>query len=180
MRIKREETAALLIDIQERLFPHIHQRDELLRKSGILIQGLKVLDVPVVITEQYPKGLGPTVPDIAELLSGQNAIAKVCFSACGQQEFIDQLRATDRSHILLAGVETHVCVYQTGRDLLQQGYTVEVAADAVASRTPGNRQTGLDKLVSLGATVTSVEMALFELLKESGTDVFKQVARLVK
>ena len=173
-------TALIVVDVQGRLATLMHQREELYRNLQILIQGARALELPILWLEQYPKGLGPTIPEVAELLTGQQPVAKTCFSGCGEPEFCEQLRATGRRQLLLAGIETHICVYQTARDLLAQGYHIEVVADAVSSRTPENRQIGLDKMRQHGAEVTSVEMVLFEMLREAGTPAFKQIAPLVK
>ena len=175
-----ENTALIVVDVQGKLATLMHQKEQLYRNLQILIQGARILELPILWLEQYPKGLGPTIPEVAELLVGQRPVAKTCFSGCGQPEFGQQLRASGRRQLLLAGIETHICVYQTARDLLAQGYHVEVVADAVSSRTPENRQIGLDKMAQHGAEITSVEMVLFELLREAGTPPFKEIAPLVK
>lgn len=178
--LRPDNTALVLIDVQGKLASLMHQREELYRNLEILIKGAQILDLPILWLEQYPQGLGPTIPEVAELLKDQQPLAKVCFSACGLPEFTQALRASGRRRVLLAGIEAHICVYQTCRDLLDQGYQVEVVADAVSSRTPENKQTGLDRMVQAGAVLTSVEMALFELLRVAGTPQFKEIARLVK
>lgn len=178
--LKPDNTALVLIDVQGKLASLMHQREQLYRNLEILIKGAQVLELPILWLEQYPQGLGPTIPEVAELLKDQQPLAKVCFSACGLPEFSQALRASGRRRVLLAGIETHICVYQTCRDLLDQGYQVEVAADAVSSRTAENKKTGLDRMVQAGAVLTSVEMALFELLRVAGTPQFKEIARLVK
>lgn len=178
--INVDNTALVLIDIQGKLASLMHQREQLYRNLEILIKGAQVLELPILWLEQYPQGLGLTIPEVAGLLKGQQPLAKVCFSACGLPEFSQALRASSRWRVLLAGIEAHICVYQTCRDLLDQGYQVEVVADAVSSRTPENKKTGLDRMVQAGAVCTSVEMALFELLRVAGTPQFKEIARLVK
>lgn len=178
--LKPDETVFVLIDVQGKLAQVMHQKEDLFRNLQILIQGLQALDIPVLWLEQYPEGLGPTIPEIAELLPDDAAIPKVCFSGCGQPEFRARLQDLKRKQVLVAGIEAHICVYQTVRDLLDMGHEVEVVADAVSSRTPVNRQVGLDRMSSMGASITSVEMLLFELLGEAGSDVFRQIAKLVK
>ena len=178
--LKPDETVFVLIDVQGKLAQVMHQKEDLFRNLQILIQGLQALDIPVLWLEQYPEGLGPTIPEIAELLPDNAAIPKVCFSGCGQPEFRARLQDLKRKQVLVAGIEAHICVYQTVRDLLDMGHEVEVVADAVSSRTPVNRQVGLDRMSSMGASITSVEMLLFELLGEAGSDVFRQIAKLVK
>ena len=175
-----DNTVLALIDIQGKLASLMHQKEQLYRNLEILIKGIQVLEVPVLWLEQYPQGLGPTIPEVAELLPGRQPMAKLCFSACGLPEFSQALRAGGRRRVLLAGIEAHICVYQTCREQLDQGYQVEVVADAVSSRTAENKQLGLDRMVQAGAVRTGVEMALFELLRVAGTPQFKEIARLVK
>jgi nicotinamidase-related amidase len=175
-----ENTALVLIDVQGKLATLMHQREQLYRNLQILIQGVRILELPVLWLEQYPQGLGPTIPEVTKLLPDRQPIPKLCFSGCGQPEFGDALRATGRRQLLVAGIEAHICVYQTTRDLLAQGYHVEVVADAVSSRTPENRQVGLDRMAREGAGLTCVEMSLFELLREAFGPQFKEIARLVK
>ena len=163
--------------------PVIHERFDVERNIERLIRGAHVLGVPAIVTEQYVKGLGPTVEPLRcalEETSGYRPIEKDCFSAHGCAPFTAQLAALDRRQVLIAGVETHVCVYQTVRDLLAAGMQVWIAADAVSSRTPRNRDIALQRLVSERARLSSTEMALFELLVVSGTDEFRAIAKLVK
>ena len=163
--------------------PVIHERFEVEKNIERLIRGARVLGVPVIVTEQYVKGLGPTVEPLRRALeetSGYRPIEKQCFSAQGCEPFAAQLAALDRRQILLAGVETHVCVYQTARDLLSAGRSLWIIADAVSSRSPRNRDLALQRLVSEGVKLSSTEMALFELLRVAGTDDFRAIASLVK
>ena len=147
--LKRDHTALVLIDIQGKLASLMHQQEALYRQLQILIQGAQALELPILWLEQYPKGLGPTIPEVAELLSEQAPLAKTCFSACGLDHFQDQLRATGRRQILLAGIEAHICVYQTARDLLDAGYHVEAVTDAVSSRTAENKALGLQRMAQI-------------------------------
>jgi len=174
------DTALVLLDVQGKLATLMHEREALYRGLRLLIQGVQVLRLPILWLEQYPQGLGPTIPEVTELLAGQQPLAKTCFSACGLSEFTVRLRQTGRRQLLLAGIETHICVYQTCRDLLSQGYEVEVVTDAVSSRTAENRRLGIERMVAAGAAATSVELCLFELLGRAGTPEFKQIAQLVK
>jgi len=178
--LERQQTALVLIDIQGRLAALMNERDTLYRQLQILIKGAQILHLPILWLEQYPKGLGPTVPEIAELLPDQQPLAKTCFSACGLDAFQTHLRQCGRRQILVTGIESHICVYQTTRDLLAQGYHVEVVADAVSSRTAENKKLGLEKMRRAGAEITAVEMCLFELLRKAGTAEFKEIAALVK
>lgn len=178
--LSRDHAALVLIDIQGKLAALMHEREVLYRQLQVLVQGAQVLELPILWLEQYPQGLGPTIPEVADLLAGQKPLAKTCFSACGLRAFQIQLRQSGRRQILLAGIESHICVYQTARDLLGLGYHVEIVADAVSSRTAENKALGLQKMAGAGAQITGVEMCLFELLQEAGTAEFKQIAALVK
>ena len=178
--LRPENAALIVVDVQGKLASLMHDREQLYRNLQILVKGARILELPVYWLEQYPEGLGPTIPEVAELLTGLEPMPKVCFSACGLEEFAQKLRAEGRQQILVCGIETHICVYQTVRDLLADGYHVQVVADAVSSRTAGNRQIGLDRMAGLGAHITSVEMALFELLRQADTPPFKEIARLVR
>jgi nicotinamidase-related amidase len=178
--LRPENTALVLIDIQGRLATLMHEREALYRHLQILVRGARILQLPILWLEQYPKGLGPTIPEVADLLPDQQPLAKMCFSACGLESFQQRLRQTARRQVLLAGIETHICVYQTARDLLQEGYCVEIVADATSSRTPENKKIGLEKMARAGAEITSVETCLFELLQRAGTAAFKEITALVK
>jgi nicotinamidase-related amidase len=183
MRLDRNDAVLVVIDVQERLMPVIHERFEVEKNLERLIRGAHVLGVPVIVTEQYVKGLGPTVEPLRNALeetSGYRPIEKQCFSAQGCASFEAQLAALDRRQVLLSGVETHVCVYQTARDLLAVGRELWVVADAVSSRTPRNRDIGLQRMTSDGARLSSTEMALFELLGIAGTEEFRAISKLVK
>jgi len=179
-RGKPESTVLALIDIQGKLAQLMHEKDDLFKKVICLIRGMKILGIPIVWFEQCPDKLGTTIPEIEAELTGIERIKKVTFSSCGVQEFDDFLGVSKPVHVVVSGIETHICVYQTVADLLQLGYEVEVVADAVSSRTPFNKQLGLDKMVSLGARLSSVEMILFELLQTAEGDAFRSIIKLVK
>lgn len=181
--LDREQTVLVLIDIQEKLMPVIDEAEGVVRNIERLIRGCHVLGVPILVTEQYTRGLGPTVEPVRKALeetSGYSPIEKNCFSADRCEAFATGLETLGRRQILLAGVETHVCVYQTAADLLGNGVSVSVIADAVSSRTASNRAIALQRLLSEGATITSTEMALFELTGVSGTDEFRAVSKLIR
>jgi nicotinamidase-related amidase len=178
--LKTNNTALVLIDIQGKLASLMHDKEMLYANLQKLIKGAQALELPILWLEQYPKGLGSTIAEIAELLEGQEPLAKTCFSAYGLGEFRQALRQTQRRQIVLAGIETHICVYQTARDLLDDDFYVEIVADAVSSRTPQNNAIGLEKMLHCGAQITSVEMCLFELLQRAGGAQFKEIAALVK
>jgi nicotinamidase-related amidase len=174
--LDRDRAALVVVDVQEAFRPAVVDFERVAAEVGKLIQGAKALGVPVVATEQYPKGLGKTVPEVAEHLGDVEPIEKVCFSAVEADNF----DLYGREQALVCGIESHVCVSQTAHDLLDQGVEVHVAEDAVSSRTRENRDVGLHKMERSGAVVTSVETALFELVGVAGTDEFKTVQALVK
>ena len=175
-----DTTVLVVIDVQEKLVRPMHQVDALIDNQRRLISGMLAMDVPILCTEQNPKGLGRTVPQIAALLEGVEAISKNCFSCSDSENFLQNLKDLNRNNVLLAGIETHICVYQTALGLISQGYHVEVVADACSSRRPENSQIGLYKANNAGAEITSVETALFELLKVAEGPVFKEILKIVK
>jgi nicotinamidase-related amidase len=175
-----ENTVLLLIDFQERLFPVMYEKEKLLRNVLKLIKGIQVLEVPVIVTEQYPKGLGPTIPEIKELLPGVKPVEKTCFSCCDEPAFGEALGVLKRKQVLIAGIEAHICVYQTAMALARAGYEVQVVGDGVASRDPENRLAALFKMGAAGVSPTTTEMALFELLKAAKGDKFKAISAIVK
>jgi nicotinamidase-related amidase len=172
------ETALVVIDIQEKLLPFISGRRRVVWNARRLIDGAKILGIPAVGTEQYPKGLGPTVPELAERLPA--IPAKLTFSCCGLPEVFEGLQARGIHKLLVCGIEAHVCVQQTVLDLLGGGWRVYVAADAVGSRFPLDCETALRRMDSAGATLTTTEAALFEWCRTAGAPEFKQISRLVR
>lgn len=174
--LDRKRTALIVIDVQEAFRPVIAGFDALVSRVAVLVQAARILELPIVVSEQYPRGLGDTVPELAEHLRGVPRLAKEVFSA-GQADGFD-LHGRDQA--LICGIETHVCVSQTAHDLLAQGCEVQVVGDAVSSRTLENRELGLAKMQRAGALPTSTETALFELLGRAGTEEFKSVQRLVR
>lgn len=182
-RLTRDTALLTIIDVQERMMPVIDRRAEVERNVERLVRGCHLLGIPILITEQYTKGLGVTVEPIRRALdetSGYAPIEKSCFSSYGCGEFQHALRAQGRRQILVCGVETHVCVYQTVTDLLAADYDVTLIADAVSSRTESNRDLAIRRMTGDGAKLSSTEMALFELLVESGSDEFRSISKLVK
>lgn len=178
--LQKDQTVFVLVDVQGKLAQIVNNSEILHDNLEKLIKGLQVLDIPILWLEQYPDGLGPTTESLSLLLKGQEPIAKMTFSAAGNEEFMKQLEDTGRKQVLIAGIETHICVYMTTADLLEQGYEVEVIEDAVTSRTEANKRIGLEKMKNLGASVTCVETALYELIGEAGTDEFKKVLKIIK
>jgi nicotinamidase-related amidase len=175
-----ENSVLVLVDVQEKLARAMHEKEALLESTVKLVQGAKVLGLPILWTEQNPNGLGSTVPEVAELLSDLQPVTKLSFSCCGEIRFMERLKGLNRKQALVAGIESHVCVYQTVMDLLNLRYEVQVVADAVGSRTPENKAVGLERCKELGASITSTETALFELLRVAEGDKFKQMLKVVK
>ncbi len=179
--LRRDDTGLIVVDVQEAFRPVIHAFDETVRNCGFLAAGFGTLGRPVLVSEQYAKGLGHTVEELAERFpEGTDPVEKLRFSACGVEAFDRQLADAGCSTWVVCGIETHVCVNQTVHDLIARGHTVHVAADAVSSRAPSNKAAGLEKMAAAGAHVTSAEMALFELLGAAGTDEFKAISKMVR
>lgn len=175
-----ETTTLLLIDIQGKLAGLMHDKALLFNNLQKLVKGIQVLDIPILWVEQNPAGLGPTIPEVAELLPDVEPISKMSFSSCRNDRFLQALKALNRSQVLIAGIETHICVYQTAADLVDMGLEVQVVTDAVSSRTTANKAIGLQKMTDAGAVLTSVEAALFELLGVADGERFKEIIRIVK
>lgn len=178
--LNRDEAVLFIIDVQESFRKVLKDFSELTKSISTLIEAMKVLDVPIVVTEQYPRGLGHTVEELSGCLGDYEYFEKNCFSSAAIPELVDWLAKSGKKQVILSGIETHVCVNQTAHDLLNQGYQVHLITDAVTSRIPSNKQVGINKIVGSGAVPSSVEMALFEMLVEAGTDRFKAVQKLVK
>ena len=181
MRIIRDNTAAVIIDVQARLLPHMDQWESTLQRIMTLVRGLQTLAIPVTLTEQYPKGLGPTVPELHDAFNPPaQPVIKASFSCCDDAPFMAQLKALGRGVVLVAGIEAHVCVLQTTIDLIEQGYAPVVVADAVSSRNARDREIALRRIEHEGGRLTTVESVLFELTRLSGTDQFREISRLIR
>lgn len=178
--LDRHTTALVVIDVQGKLARSMHGKDELLDQLRRLIGGAAALELPILCTEQVPKALGPTLAEIQDVMPDVIPIPKTSFSCCGSTEFNQALERLGRRQVLLAGIETHVCVYQTAAELTEAGFEVEIVADAVSSRTEANKQIGLQKCRDAGAHLTSVETALFEVQRTAEGDRFKTIIGLVK
>ena len=177
MKLDPERASLVVIDVQEAFRKALPTFDGVARASGVLVEGAAAVGIPIIVTEQYPKGLGSTVPEVADHLpEGVERLDKVRFSAAEADGF----DLGERDQALVCGIEAHVCVNQTVLDLLDEDVEVHVVADAVGSRTEANRELGLAKMERGGALLTSVEMALFELLGGSDAPAFKEVQALVK
>lgn len=172
-----EQCALVVIDIQQKLLPPIFQKDQLVRNSQLLIRAAGILKIPAVISTQYAKGLGGTVPEIAALLPETEAIDKTLFSCFGSDVFCSLLKRLpgQRTTLLLCGMESHICVTQTALGALREGYLVHVASDAVSSRTEWNWKIGLERMRAAGAIISSTEMMIYELMRSSSSAAFKEL-----
>lgn len=170
----------MIIDVQGKLALLMYKKEELFQSLQKLIEGIRILGIPVIWLEQNPEGLGPTVPEVSSLLGDIKPMSKFSFSCCGDDGFMAALQSVNRRQVLLAGIEAHVCVYQTAADLVTLGYEVETITDAVSSRTKENKKIGLERMREAGAGLTGVETVLFELLRTSKDGHFKQIARILK
>ena len=174
-------TALAVIDVQESFRTHIPDFAELAARVARVAHAAQLLSVPVVVTEQYPKGLGHTAPEIVAVLPADfDPVEKTAFSSCGAQAFVSRLEAAGARQILLCGIEAHVCVNQTAHDLLARGYQVHLLTDCISSRADENRRAGLDKMFRSGALPSSTELALFELMRDARHEQFKAIQKLIK
>ncbi|KAF2508297.1 hydrolase [Flavobacterium foetidum] len=175
-----ENTGLILIDVQGKLARIVNESEILISNLQKLIRGCQILSLPIIWAEQNPKGLGDTVPEIRELLKNQTPIEKYSFDAFENQEFKEAVLKTKRKQWIVCGIESHICVYQTIRGLLDNDFEVEIAADCVSSRSKENSKMALAKLQKCGASLTSVEMCLYELMKNSKNQKFKEILNLIK
>lgn len=178
-RLTPQNTALVVIDVQEKLMNAMPRRAEALAAIQRLMAAARVLNLPTILTAQYIKGLGPVCPEVMEAAPGIQPIEKLAFSCCGSEEFMRAVKDLRRQRLLLCGIETHVCVQQTAIDLMKDHF-VYVVADAVCSRHEMDASVAIDRIRDCGAVITTVESAVFELLREAGTDQFKQILPLFK
>lgn len=180
MRIKRENCLGLVVDIQERLFPVMAEREPFLTACQKLITGLQLLGIPVGVTQQYSKGLGPTIQEISSLIEPFQFIEKTSFSCLDEPAFATYLDASGKTNILVCGIESHVCVLQTAIDLKERGYEPVVIADCITSRSQAEKQIALQRFHLEGIRVSTAESILFELTRSAGAAEFKSISKLVK
>jgi len=178
--LDKKRTVLVLVDVQGKLAQMMYQRDQLFRNLQILARGMQLLGVPIILMEQTPEKLGSTVPEVAAVLEDIEPIEKKTFSCAGAVEFRAQMEELEPSDVVLAGIEAHVCVYQTASDLTDQGYGVHLVVDAVSSRAESNREAGVRRILSDGGHATTTEMLLFELQRSAEGDVFRELIKLVK
>ena len=178
--LERNEVVLVIVDIQERLAAVMSERQKIVDNSIHLIEIAKLLAIPIMLNEQYPKGLGPTVSEIRAALQPYVPIEKVTFSCCRGGSFRDSLASTGRKKVILSGMETHVCVLQTCIDLLKEGYVIHAVQDAICSRRDENFRTGIEFMRDAGAMITCTETVLFQLLEKAGTEEFKIISKRIK
>lgn len=180
MRILQRETAAIVIDIQEKLLPHIHEGEKILQNCLKLIDGLQILSIPIITTQQYTKGLGPTVPSIVQKFHDFRFIEKLSFSCYEEHSFKEQIQKLGKPAIILFGIEAHVCVLQTCIDMLSDGLVIFVVEDCISSRKPDDKRIALKRMQQEGARITTMESLLFELTRNAGNEIFKSISKIVK
>lgn len=180
MYVNATETAALIVDMQERLMPSIQDNEALVARSVILLQGLNALGIPMVVPRQYPKGLGDTIPEIKEAIGEHTPLDKMAFSALGEEAIVERFQSLGKKNVIVCGVEAHVCVLTSVIDLVAAGYQPVLVCDCIGSRCSYDKEIALQRAVQEGALLTTSEAILFELTKVSGTDTFKTISKLVK
>jgi len=180
--LQAENCTLVVIDIQQKLLPPIFNKEQLVRNTSLLVRLARILDIPVLVTTQYAKGLGETVPEILSLVGDTKPIDKLEFSCFGKDSFCSAVKSVpgNRNTMLLCGMETHICVMQTALGALEQGYLVHVASDAVGSRAEWNWKIGLERMRDAGCVISSTEMMMYELLRKSGTEAFKELLQHLK
>jgi nicotinamidase-related amidase len=180
MLIERDKSCLLIVDVQEKLAPAVSDPANVIRNAGILMRAAARLGVPLVVSEQYPQGLGATVPELRALAPESARIAKLSFSCADDPALRQRIKEAQRSLIVIVGMEAHVCVLQSALGFQQAGYKIVVVADAISSRAPANRDAALQRLRENGAEVATTEMVLFEWLGQAGTPEFKELSKLIK
>ena len=180
MRVSRHESLGVIIDIQDRLFPHIYQHEVLEKNVMILIQGLQLLQIPILVTQQYTRGLGETIPSIAEMVKPVHRIEKITFSCCGENNFLAELTRLNKKFIIIAGIEAHVCILQTVPDLIDNGFIPVVVEDCVSSRKENDKRIAIERIRQEGGIITTYESILLELCSVAGSETFKSISRLIK
>lgn len=180
MRIKAEDCLFVQVDVQERLFPHIANNEELEKNLVTLVKGLQLHEIPMIVNEQYKKGIGETIPSLRELTDNYPHFEKTTFSCCGQEDGMAAIKASGKKYVILAGIETHVCVLQTALDLLEAGLQPVLVTDCVNSRKQSDKDAAIMRLVQAGVIPTTYESLLFELTVNAKNPVFKEISKLVK
>lgn len=180
LTIERDDAVCVLIDLQEKLLPAMYEAAVTEQNNLKLLKGMKLLGIPTIVTQQYTKGIGETVPSVKELLGAFEHIEKKSFSCMGEPEFCRVLESFDKGTVILAGIEAHICVEQTALDLIKEGYKVALVTDCIQSRNPQNKERSIMRLAAAGAIITSCESVLYELLGSAAAPEFKAVSAIVK
>jgi nicotinamidase-related amidase len=178
--INKDDSVLVIIDIQDRLASVMDVRDQVILNCSHLIELSRIMDIPIVLTEQYPRGLGQTVKEIRDILPVYKPIEKLSFDCCDERPFLEEIKGLQRKNIILTGMETHICVLQTCLSLLKEGYNVHVVKDAVSSRKKENWMAGLEFMRQAGSVITCTETVLFQILKIAGTEEFKAISKRIK
>ena len=178
--LNKENTGLLIIDFQEKLIPVMGKKERVVENINKLVHLSKLFDFPVILTEQYPKWLGLTLPELVEILPQYKPISKLHFNCCDEDAFNNRLESEDLTNIIITGVESHICVFQTCLSILERGYNVHVPQDAVDSRTEENWHVGLDLMKQAGAVITSTETVTYQILKKTGTEEFKKMLKIMR
>lgn len=181
MLVEAKDTIAIVVDYQEKIVPAMAEKEVLIKNSVKLLEGLTILDIPIIVTQQYTKGLGMTIEEIQKAIgSNFTYLDKTCFSAALEETIQKKIESYHRKTVIICGIEAHVCVLQTALDLLEKGYKVLMVDDCIASRRKNDKEVGIQRAVIEGAMITTYEAILFELLKKAGTEQFKLISKLVK
>lgn len=181
MRINKEEVMAMVIDYQDKLVPHMNEYNKLIKNTIMLIQGLEILQVPIITTQQYTKGLGMTVEDISKAFRTEfKYLEKISFSCYGEAVIREEIRKSGKKSIIICGIEAHICVLQTVIDLLDDGFEVIIIEDCISSRKNNDKVNALRRMEKEGAIIATYESILFELTKVAGNDTFKAISKLIK
>ncbi|WP_448213833.1 isochorismatase family protein [Colwellia sp. MEBiC06753] len=175
-----DNTGVIVVDIQGKLARLVNESEALIANCTTLIKGAQVLDLPIIVVEQNPEKLGATVSELVSLLKASQTVTKFTFNACDERKFIDAIKSFPQQHWLVCGIEAHICLYQTAKGLAGMGHHVEVVSDCIASRTAENKQLAIRRLAQHGIEITSVEMCLYELVKDCRHPAFKQILSLVR
>lgn len=180
MRIKKENTIAVVVDVQQRLFPFIYENEKLSSNMVKLVKGLKVLGIEIIVTVQYSKGLGETIEPVKDALGDFNHLEKMSFSCCGFPDFMDVIKKSGKKNVIVCGIESHVCVLQTVLDLIEDKFKPVLIEDCVSSRNLNDKKIAIERMRQEGAIISTYESILFELLEVSGTETFKAISKIVK
>lgn len=178
--LKPDKTILVIIDIQSKLWNVMHEKEALLENARKLVKGMQVLGVPIILTEQNPQGLGLTVPELMQTMPQVKPLSKFSFSCWQEKGFQEAILESGRKQVLICGIETHICVYQTAMELLSSGYEVHIVADVVSSRAVRNRDTALDRVQGEGARLTVAEMVIYELMQTAKSPHFKEMLKVIK